>query len=69
MAVLHRALFTWFICLMFLILVVLRLDQRVRYVPTFLLHVVMIEIIVQLLTRKRKKYCLHQGQDILASST
>ena len=32
MAVLHRALFTWFICLMFLILVVLRLDQRVRWV-------------------------------------
>ena len=31
MAVLHRALFTWFICLMFLILLVLRLDKRVRW--------------------------------------
>jgi len=31
MAVLHRALFTWFICLMFLILLVLRLDERVRW--------------------------------------
>ena len=28
---LHRALFTWFICLMFLILLVLRLDERVRW--------------------------------------
>ena len=31
MAVLHRALFTWFICLMFLILLALRLDKRVRW--------------------------------------
>merc|ERR1719339_932069 len=31
MAVLHRAFFTWFICLMFLILLVLRLDERVRW--------------------------------------
>jgi len=31
MAVLHRALFTWFIILIFLILVVLRLEQRVRW--------------------------------------
>ena len=31
MAVLHRALFTWFITLITLILIVLRLDQRVRY--------------------------------------
>jgi hypothetical protein len=36
MAVLHRALFTWFICLMFLILVVLRLDKRVKYVSRLL---------------------------------
>ena len=31
MAVLQRALFTWFICLMFLILLALRLDKRVRW--------------------------------------
>ena len=31
MAVLHRALFSWFICLMFLILLALRLDKRVRW--------------------------------------
>ena len=31
MAVLHRALFTWFICLIFLILLVLRLDERTRW--------------------------------------
>ena len=31
MAVVHRALLTWFIALIFLILVVLRLDKRVRY--------------------------------------
>lgn len=29
MAVLHRALCTWFICLIFLILLVLRLDERI----------------------------------------
>jgi len=28
---LHRALFTWFICLIFLILLVLRLDERTRW--------------------------------------
>jgi len=31
MAVLHRALCTWFICLIFLILLVLRLDNRTRW--------------------------------------
>ena len=31
MAVLHRALCTWFICLIFLILLVLRLDERTRW--------------------------------------
>jgi len=31
MAVVHRALLTWFIALIFLILVVLRLDKRVRW--------------------------------------
>jgi len=31
MAVLHRALCTWFICLIFLILLVLRLDKRTRW--------------------------------------
>jgi hypothetical protein len=31
MAVLHRALFTWFNLLIFLILLVLRLDQRIQW--------------------------------------
>lgn len=31
MAVLHRALFTWFNILIFLILLVLRLDQRIQW--------------------------------------
>jgi hypothetical protein len=31
MAVLHRALCTWFVCLIFLILLVLRLDERTRW--------------------------------------
>nr|BAN20742.1 conserved hypothetical protein [Riptortus pedestris] len=31
MAVLHRALFTWFVLLVFLILLVLRLDQRIQW--------------------------------------
>lgn len=31
MGVLHRALFTWFICLIFFILLVLRLDGRTRW--------------------------------------
>nr|ADD24454.1 Transmembrane protein 60 [Lepeophtheirus salmonis] len=31
MAVLHRALCTWFICLIFLILLVLQLDERTRW--------------------------------------
>ncbi len=31
MTVLHRALCTWFICLIFLILLVLRLDERTRW--------------------------------------
>jgi len=31
MAVLHRALCTWFICLIFLILLVLRLDKRTKW--------------------------------------
>lgn len=31
MAVLHRALFTWFILLVFLILLVLRLDARIQW--------------------------------------
>lgn len=31
MAVLHRALFTWFVLLVFLILLVLRLDSRIQW--------------------------------------
>lgn len=31
MAVLHRALITWFLCLVFLILLVIRLDQRTNW--------------------------------------
>lgn len=31
MAVLHRALCTWFVCLIFLILLALRLDKKTRW--------------------------------------
>ena len=52
MAVLHRALFTWFICLMFLILLVLRLVERVRgswfivFIPLWLYDVILLIYLV-----------------------
>jgi len=60
MAVLHRALFTWFITLIFLILVVLRLDQRVRwswfivFVPMWLYDCILLMYLIFLMGSHRR---------------
>ena len=52
MAVLQRALFTWFICLMFLILLALRLDKRIRwswfivFIPLWLYDLILLVYLV-----------------------
>ena len=67
MAVLHRALFTWFICLMFLILLALRLDKRVRwswfivFIPLWLYDVILLvyhifSLISQMRSSRRDRY-------------
>ena len=64
MAILHRALFTWFIVLVFLILLVLKLDRKVSwnwflvFVPLWLFDAVMLIYI----TFKMVVHCKH-GQD------
>jgi len=60
MAVLHRALFTWFIILIFLILVVLRLEQRVRwswfivFVPMWLYDCILLIYLIFLMGSHRR---------------
>ncbi|XP_023340510.1 transmembrane protein 60-like [Eurytemora carolleeae] len=60
MAVLHRALFTWFITLIFLILIVLRLDQRVRwswfivFVPMWLYDCILLVYLIFLMGSHRR---------------
>ena len=52
MAVLQRALITWFICLMFLILLALRLDKRVRwswfivFIPLWLYDIILLVYLI-----------------------
>ena len=64
---LHRALFTWFICLMFLILLALRLDKRVRwswfivFIPLWLYDVILLvyhifSLISQMRSSRRDRY-------------
>ena len=52
MAVLHRSLFTWFICLVFFILLVLRLDEKavlnwfIIFIPMWLFDTIILVYIV-----------------------
>ena len=62
MAVLHRALCTWFVCLIFLILLVLRLDERTRwswfivFIPMWIYDaVLLIYLLINLIT-----HCKHR---------
>ncbi|CAD1471158.1 unnamed protein product, partial [Heterotrigona itama] len=57
MAVLHRALFTWFNLLIFLILLVLRLDQRIQwnwfivFIPMWLYdHILLVYIVFNMIS-------------------
>lgn len=71
MAVLHRALFTWFICLMFLILLALRLDKRVRwswfivFIPLWLYDtILLIYLVVSLISQCRSGRDRHRNNII-----
>lgn len=69
MAVLHRALFTWFVLLVFLILLVLRLDQRIQwswfivFVPIWLYDLILlIYVFINMMS-----YC-RSGHEALSNS-
>ena len=71
MAVLHRALFTWFICLMFLILLALRLDKRVRwswfivFIPLWLYDtILLVYLVVSLISQCRSGRDRHRNNII-----
>ncbi|GAB6018676.1 Transmembrane protein 60 [Chamberlinius hualienensis] len=68
MAVLHRALFTWFLLLIFMILVVLRLDEKtswnwfIVFIPMWIFDSVLLAyVLLKLITHCKQ---LHQKQQL-----
>ncbi|XP_076178907.1 transmembrane protein 60 [Ptiloglossa arizonensis] len=72
MAVVHRALFTWFILLIFLILLDLRLDQRIQwnwfivFIPMWLYdHILLIYRVFNMISHCKNERVINLRREFL----